>query len=546
MLTLWLVLLESVSVGHLVDRWWNPLVRLPWSNTRSVQDIDLLQRKTLGLGDEEVDVEEGEQQTSSENETVVEVDGRGDEWSEERDQETPHPVGSSGNRHGLRSDSQWVGLGNDTVDTTGPGRSEEENVKTGDEDHSLTRSLVSVTWLVGVTVLVQVLGTNKRVDDETDEHSGGTGKKTQSSTQFLNGPNTSEGGSKVDNTQDDRGLERVTQTDSLENGGTVVEEVVVTSQLLQRLKHNTHDNSSEDLWLTSDKLFPRSITSQSLSVNTSLDKLNLGVDSWVILGNLVGTGNRLSGLIDLVLLDQVSWGFRHRQHTDNKNDSPSETQTKRNSPLSRVGVSLSTVSSTVTQEDTQSNTQLEADNQSTSDLLRSDLGNEKWRDDGNGTDSQTSDKTTNKELVPSSLRRNLDNDTDNVNHHREHKTNSSTVHVTNLTKEDTTNSATNIENRDHQTNSNVGQVVVTSGIKLTKSLDEIGHVDETRDGTSVETEDETTKGNEETENGNDNVVLEGLFRQGSKMLWLFLVLLQDGGIDWCLSTRVIKFLRHDY
>lgn len=544
-LTLWLVFLEGVSVGHLVNRWRNPAGRLPWKSTRSVQDIDLFQGKTLGLGDEEVHVEEREQQTSSENETVVEVDGRCDEGGEERDQESPHPVGGGGDGHGLGSDSQWVRLGNDTVNTTGPGRGKEEDVKTGDENHGVTGSFVGVALGVGVTVLVQVLGTNERVDNETHKHGGGSSKKTQSSTQLLNGINTGEGRNKVDNTQNDRGLERVGQTNSLENSGTVVEEVVVTSQLLQRLKHNTHDDSSEDLGLTSDKLFPGSVTSQSLSLDTGLDKLNLGVDGRVVFRNLVGTSNGLLGLLDLVLLNQVSWRLGHTQHTNNKDDGPGETQSQWDSPGSSVSVPLGTVGSTVTQKDTQGDTQLEANNQSTSDLFRSDFGDEKRRDDRHGTDGETGNKTTDEELVPFVSGGDLDNDTDDVNDHREHKTDSSTVDISDLTEENTTDSTTNVENGDHQTDSDVGQVVLTSSVQLTESLDEVRHVHETGDGTSVETEHETTKGDEETEDGNDNVVLEGLFRQlGERLLDLFFFL-QNGGIDWCGSTRIDEFfLRH--
>ena len=126
----------SASLG-----WWNPLGRLPWKGTLHPHGVHILKGQTLGLWDEEEHVEEGEHQTAHEHETVGEVDGTGDEWGEERDQETPDPVATLGNGHTLGLDSQWVGLGVHHIWNRSPRRGEAEDEEAGEDNHTVTGTL---------------------------------------------------------------------------------------------------------------------------------------------------------------------------------------------------------------------------------------------------------------------------------------------------------------------------------------------------------------------------------------------------------------------
>jgi len=143
---------KTSSLSHIVDGWWGPVRSLPWNNVRCIQLINLFQRKTLCLSEAEVDKEKGEDQTSGKNETVVEVNGRSDERSEERNQKSPHPVGRSGHCHTLGTDSQWVSLRHNGVDTSGPSGCKEKDKQTSDENHGVTGWLSGVFSSVGVTI----------------------------------------------------------------------------------------------------------------------------------------------------------------------------------------------------------------------------------------------------------------------------------------------------------------------------------------------------------------------------------------------------------
>ena len=93
----------------------------------------------------------------------------------------------------------------------------------------------------------------------------------------------------------------------------------------------------------------------------------------------------------------------------------------------------------------------------------------------------------------------MDNNTDDVDDNNDNQTHLTTVHITQFGKNNTTNGTTNVENGDNQTSSNLRQIISTIVMLHTKSSDEIGLIDETRNGTSIPTENETTKGDHYTQ-----------------------------------------------
>ena len=137
----------SASLG-----WWNPLSRLPWQGTLHPHRVDILQGQTFGLWDKEEPIEEGEHQTAHEDETVREVDGTSDEWSEEGNQETPDPVATLGNGHTLGLDSQWVGLRVNDVWNRSPRGGEAEDEETGEDDSYSYRHPWRITFLYRVAI----------------------------------------------------------------------------------------------------------------------------------------------------------------------------------------------------------------------------------------------------------------------------------------------------------------------------------------------------------------------------------------------------------
>ncbi|KAG7701849.1 hypothetical protein KL929_000813 [Ogataea haglerorum] len=462
--------------------------------TRSVVNVklvDFLQRQTLGLWNKGEDKEDGEDHTAEEDKSICKVNGFRDKWSEKGNQESPDPVGRLGNTHTLLSNSQWVGFRNNDEDTWTPRGGEEEDVETREENHGISHALV---WIHTELALVQRLGTDGCENDQANGHTDSTTDQSESSSETVNNKQRADGGGKVDNTKDNRGLERVVQTHRLEDGGTIVEEIVVTRQLLQRLQDHTNQQSVENLWLTGDQLAPRCGTGLALNLNGVQNDGSLVLDELGVDSHLVDLGHRPLGILESVFLDQISWRLRHKRHTEDHQEGPCETQTQRNSPLSRVVVVVvGTVGRAVTKEDTESNHKLVAGNKSTSDLLRRGLRDEHWTQHRNGTDGQTRDDSADEKLHPRRNRSDLDDNTNNVNHHGEHKTDLSTLDVSESTKSKTTESTTDVENGDHQTGSHIGEVVLALTVDLTETTLEIWHVDETRNGTGIPSEDETTE-----------------------------------------------------
>ncbi|KAG7862983.1 hypothetical protein KL939_000302 [Ogataea angusta] len=398
--------------------------------------------------------EDGEDHTAEEDKSICKVNGVRDKWSEEGDQESPQPVGRLGDTHTLLSNSQWVGFRNNDEDTWTPRGGEEEDVQTREEDHGVSHALVRIH---AELALVQNLGTDGCEDDQADAHTDTTADQSESSSETVNNKQRADGGGKVDNTKNNRGLERVGQTHRLENGGTVVEEIVVTRQLLQRLQDHTNKQSVEDLWLTGEQLAPRCGTGLALDLDGVQNNSGLVLDKFRVDFDLVDLGDRVLGVLESVMLDQVSWRLRHERHTEDHQQGPGKTQAQWNSPLSRVGVVVvRTVGRAVTKEDTKSDHKLEVGNESTSNLLWRGLRDEHRTQHRNGTDGQTRDNSANEKLHPRRNRGDLDDNTDNVDHHGQHKTDLSTLDVSKSTKSQTSESTTDVEDGNHQTGSHVG------------------------------------------------------------------------------------------
>ena len=106
----------------------------------------------LGFPNKKEHVAEEENEIAREHKPVVEVDDRSDQRCEERNQKTPHPLGSGGHGHTFELDSQWVCFTHNPVLTIGPGGGEEEDKQTSDENHGVTDRLTSVTSEIPVWI----------------------------------------------------------------------------------------------------------------------------------------------------------------------------------------------------------------------------------------------------------------------------------------------------------------------------------------------------------------------------------------------------------
>lgn len=88
----------------------HPASRLPGLDVQDIHGVDIFEGTALGLVDKEEDDQHGSKAAAGEDVAVVEVDGAGDEWSEEGDEEVPGPVGGSSDTHACGTVAEGVHL----------------------------------------------------------------------------------------------------------------------------------------------------------------------------------------------------------------------------------------------------------------------------------------------------------------------------------------------------------------------------------------------------------------------------------------------------
>lgn len=190
--------------------------------------IDLLQRQTLGLGDQEVSVNEAACAQTSPN-----VKDLGAEvglvrvhhvWSNNGNDAVPQPVGRGGEGNTSGTDLQRVDFTNEHPRARAPGGGEEEDVDADEGDHG------------GGGGGGAGDGAGDGDDELADNHAEGTPDKQGATAEALDGPEGDGGGDDVDDGGDHGDEEGVLDgAEVLEEGGAEVEDEVDTSPLLHHL-----------------------------------------------------------------------------------------------------------------------------------------------------------------------------------------------------------------------------------------------------------------------------------------------------------------------
>lgn len=504
------------------------VLRSPWDNSGSVHLVNLLQSQTLGLIDKEEDKEDRECKTSREDVTVSEVDGSGDERSEEGQEEVSQPVGTSSNSHALGLDTQRVDLRAVNVGNGGPSNRKGEDEETGDSNHSLTDLLISID---SVFMRVQGGSSQRGVDDEEDEHGHGSPEQTLSSSESVDDVERGKSGDKVDGTKDHGSSKRVLHSNCLENGGSVVEEVVCTTQLLEGLDGSSNKQSVTNSGLASENLTPSGRSNLTLVLNGSGDLVHGLLDQRVVTLALVDEEHSLEGLLVSVTGEQESRRLRHEDSSDEKNQRPGKAQTKRDSVGTSVISVVSSVAHTVTDKDTEGDEQLEGSHQGSSNFLGSSLRLEHGADDRQTTNTNSSNDSTDKVLVPLVHGGNLNKVSHNVDSSSDHDTPLSSVGVSDSSRRQTSNGGTNGEDSYQQTGSDLGQVVSSIIMLRTEFLQKLWHVNVTRNGSGIISKHKTSHGQETAQHGYQQI--RGLGRrQGSALIFRLFLLIRgsDGNI----------------
>lgn len=346
--------------------------------------VDLLERQALGLGNEEVGVDEG----SSAETTPDEEDGRlhvsavladhvgGDDGNDG----VPEPVGGSGETNTTGADGEREDLSDENPGTGAPCRSEEE-----DEDGDESNLGVDGGNVLGdpiITLPDGVVETDCDTDDGNeelaDQHAKSTPEKDGAATEPLNSPERDRGGEDVDDGKDHGNQEAVADgAGGLEEGGRVVEDEVDTGPLLHHLERSTKDGLAEvGVGLeerTLEAVGPRSEPGGGgdelalvLLVGDDLGKFNL--DVLRVLGLTTKTGEGIRRLGELALLDEITRRVGEEEKAAAEDDGPDELDSDRDAVVGGAGVILGGINHARGQHDTNGNAELVTGNQGTTNL----------------------------------------------------------------------------------------------------------------------------------------------------------------------------------
>lgn len=152
-------------------------------------------------------------------------------------------------------------------------------------------------------------------------------------------------------------------------GGTrtyVVEEVVGTGKLLQRLKNHTQEDTVEHTG-SSEELVPLLVL--RLGVELLLDLVQLFDDAVVVLGDTVELGEVATGVVDAAMTVVETRRLGEEEHATTEDKGEEEGQTQSDTPLS--GTTLEVLGAQVDEvgeEDTEGDEELVATDDGTTDV----------------------------------------------------------------------------------------------------------------------------------------------------------------------------------
>ena len=204
---------------------WDPLRGVSWRSLLK-HTIDLLKRKSLGLRDEEVGVNEADSAERAPDEehlrtkvALVLADHVG---GNDRDDAVPEPVRGGRETDTTGSNRDREDFTDDNPSTWSPGGSEEEDVDADEGDEG-----------TGSVRIVGKGGSDGTDDELADDHAESAPDKDGAATETLDSPEGDGGGADVHDGEDQGHEEGVLDcVERLEEDGRVVEDEVDTRPLL--------------------------------------------------------------------------------------------------------------------------------------------------------------------------------------------------------------------------------------------------------------------------------------------------------------------------
>lgn len=200
---------------------------------------------------------------------------------------------------------------------------------------------------------------NECVDEETHRDPGSSDHQCIAATALLRNVKCAKGAENVHRSENDLSNVRILQTSRLEDGSSVVEKEVGTSQLLASLQDHA-ENGTVCHTRTSEDLVPLDIRSRHLLLKLDADLGDLVVDFARVRSEASELGNRAASLFLTTLAVGETGALWQKQDTSTKDESPEEGETVGNPPRGRVVVLVGAEVHHVCSPDTKSDEELVA------------------------------------------------------------------------------------------------------------------------------------------------------------------------------------------
>lgn len=225
------------------------VIRAPGLADFGVELVDLFEGEALGLVDEAPDEEDADETAGGPDEedagleAGVALAGVDEVGGGVGDGPVEEPVGGGGHGETLRTDLEGEELAGHDPGDGAPRAGEEEDVDADEGDEGIVGGLVADDFGGPLGFFDSTCDGD---DVLADAHTDGTKEEEAAATPFLDKVETGESGGDVDNVGDDRDDEGVGEAGVLEVLGSVIENEVDTSQLLQTLEETASQQPLAD------------------------------------------------------------------------------------------------------------------------------------------------------------------------------------------------------------------------------------------------------------------------------------------------------------
>jgi hypothetical protein len=429
----------------------------------------LLEGQTLGLGNEEVGINEG-----AGAETTPDEEHRGSQvalifvnhvGSDDGDDlmpcvsthtdiggvrvdayGVPEPVGGGGETHTSGADREREDLADDDPGTRTPSASKEEDEDGNECDLGVDSGDVvgsAFTSSIEVSVVEADCDTDDGDQELADQHAQCTPDQEWATAELLDSVEGDRGRAYIDQGEDQGDQEGVADgTSRLEKGCRVVEDKVDTSPLLHHLERGTEDGAAQIALLVAETTleaigpageppggwdhFPgetlerraKLVEKQDIPLIFVVgdDLGNLDLDVLAVDWLSTKSGECFHTLLNAAALDEITRAIGEEEETDAENEAPGELDRDGNAVLAGIVAVLRGIVDAGCEEQTDGDTELVTGNERTTDLTGANLAHVQDDDGGLETDTKTGNETTSNDNTKPVAKASdhLDDDTDNL------------------------------------------------------------------------------------------------------------------------------------